>query len=384
MKKIITLLIVFVILLSNSNVVHAQEKEDFDLAINDVILGIDDAEFEKITELLNLELGKNFSLKEWILSFISGEFTINFSDLKALFSSLYSEVISSVSHIVIYIIFIGILSSFLNVINSKNNGKNAKYIIYYICYTLIITLTAGLVSKVISTAKNSIDDMCKTVDLCFPTLLALSEFSGGFGINVAKPLIASVSFFTTVICNKVFLPILSMTIVCVIVGNFSETVKLDSLKKTLLSLVKWLLGILTVVFTVVIAGQSIVNAQYSGMSFKVLKYATGSIIPIVGGFISGGLDVLFASAILVKNSLGLVLVIFIFFKVVSAGVTVLIVSFILKFAVSVSEPILDGRFCKLLNGVGEVFSYLTAVIFVCGFSYILVCFSIISSTALII
>ncbi len=384
MKKISLLLILIMFFCGSSTIVYAQEYENIDSTIDGVISGINEDDFVKITELLNLELNKNLSFKEWIISFINGEFSLNFNDFSRLFNTLYDNVVESVSHIVIYIIFIGILSSFLNIINSKNNGKSAKYIIYYICYTIVITLTVGLVSKVFSSAKTSIEDMSKTVSLCFPTLLTLGEFSGGFGINIAKPLIGGVSFFTSVITNDIFLPILSITLVCVIVGNLSDTVKLESLRKTLLSFLKWCLGILTVVFTVVIAGQSIVNAQYSGISFKVLKYATGSIIPIVGGFISGGLDVLLSSAILVKNSLGLILVIFVFFKVLSAGITILLVSFIIKFTVSVAEPILETKYCKLLSGVSEVFSYLTAVIFMCGFSYILVCFSIISSTALII
>ena len=384
MKKIIVLLLIFLVICLPKNIVFAEDKPNIDSALEEVISGIDEKDFTEITELLNIKFNENLSIKDWVILFISGEFSLTLKDVSELLSSLYNDVITSVSTIVVYIIFIGVFYSIINIINSKNNGKSAKYIIYYICYAVVITLSSGLVFKVFDTAKNSITDMSKVVDGCFPIVLSLNEFLGGFGVNIIKPLTGVVSFFTSVLTINLFLPLLSTSIVCVVVGNLSETIKLDSLKKTILSFIKWVLGIITVVFTVVIAGQSVVNSQYSGISFKVLKYATGSMIPIVGGFISGGLDVLLSSAILVKNSVGLILVIYVFLNVLSAGVTVLIVSFILKFAVSVAEPILDGRFCKLLNGIGEVLSYLTAVIFICGFSYILVCFSLISTTALII
>jgi stage III sporulation protein AE len=138
------------------------------------------------------------------------------------------------------------------------------------------------------------------------------------------------------------------------------------------------------VFTIVLTAQGIVNMQYNGLSFKILKYATGSLIPIVGGFVSGGLDLLLSSAVLVKNSFGLIVVIYVIFHSVGSGVVILIVSFLLKFIISLAEPLLDNKFVLLINGVCEIFNYLTAVIFICGFAYVLVCFSIINSTALII
>ena len=245
-------------------------------------------------------------------------------------------------------------------------------------------LCVRLIDVVFSTSFSSIEKMANTVDVAFPTLLTLSEFSGGFGSGIFKPMSYIVSLLSSTIIKNVFFPILQATATCVVVGNLSNAVKLDSLKKSLLSLIKWSLGIITILFTVFLTAQSFVNMQYNGISFKILKYATGSIIPIVGGFISGGMDVLLSSAILVKNSFGLMLVFYVLLTVGSAGFTVLVISFILKFAVSVCEPILDERFVKLLNGIGEVFSSLTAVIFVCGFSYALVCFSLINSTALIL
>ena len=247
-----------------------------------------------------------------------------------------------------------------------------------------MVLTSQMVSTVFYSAKETIISMSKTIDGCFPLLITLSDFSGGFGTTLVKPLTGVVSLISSVLCSQVLLPLLSTCLIAVVIGNFSTTVKLDSLKKSLLSLVKWILGIITVVFSVVITAQGIVNSQYNGLSFKILKYATGSIIPIVGGFISGGLDVILSSAVLVKNSFGLILVFYVLFSVIGAGLSVLIVSFLIKFAVSICEPLLDASVVKLLNGIGEVFSYLTAVILLCGFSYVLVCFSIINSTALII
>ncbi len=384
MKKIIFLFVIIISIYFNFTTVRAEEYGDFDGAIEDILEVIDEADFEEITKILNENLSSSKTLKEWIILFLTGDGGLDISLILSLFNLSFQGVISSVGRLLIYVLFIGILCGIVNIINSKNNDNNEQNIINFILYCLVVTLSSQIISTVFSSTRESIENMTKTVDGCFPLLITLSEFSGGFGTALFKPITAVVSLISGVLCKEIFLPILSTTAICVIVGNISTTIKLDALKKSLLSLVKWILGIVTIVFTIVITAQGIVNMQYNGMSFKILKYATGSIIPIVGGFISGGLDVLLSSAVLVKNSFGLIIVFYVFFKVISTGATILIVSFLLKFAVSVAEPLLDGRVVKLLTGIGEVFSYLTAVIILCGFSYVLVCFTIINSTALII
>lgn len=384
MKKIFTISIILIIFSTCFVKVCAKENNDFDGAINEVISGIDEENFKEITEYLNGVFNQNLSFKDILISFLTGDSGPSFNQIIKAFTGLFSDVIDGVKDVLRYVLFIGIFCTLLNIINSKNDGNNSKNVIYFICYSLVLMLCVRLIDVVFSTSFSSIEKMANTVDGSFPTLLTLSEFSGGFGSGIFKPMSYIVSLLSSTIIKNVFFPVLQATATCVVVGNLSLAVKLDSLKKSLLSLIKWSLGIITILFTVFLTAQSFVNMQYNGISFKILKYATGSIIPIVGGFISGSMDVLLSSAILVKNSFGLMLVFYVFLTVGSAGFTVLIISFILKFAVSVCEPILDERFVKLLNGIGEVFSSLTAVIFVCGFSYILVCFSLINSTALIL
>ena len=384
MKKLFVILAILILFFSSLYNVYAEENKDFDSAISDVISGINEEDFKDITDYLNEILNQNLSFKDILISFLTGDGGLSFNQIIASISGSFTGIISSVKEVLTYVLFIGIFCTLLNIINCKNNGNNDKNAIYFICYSLVVVLSVKLIDVVFSTSYLAIEKMIKIVDGAFPTLLTLSEFSGGFGSSVFKPMSYIVSVFSSAIVNSLLFPILKASATCVIVGNLSTTVKLDNLKKSLLSFTKWSLGIITIAFTVFLTAQSFVNMQYNGISFKILKYATGSIIPIVGGFISGGMDVLLSSAILVKNSFGLMLVFYVFLSVGSAGFTVLIISFILKFAVSVCEPILDERFVKLLSGIGEVFSSLTAVIFICGFSYVLVCFSLINSTALIL
>ena len=169
-----------------------------------------------------------------------------------------------------------------------------------------------------------------------------------------------------------------------LIGNLSDVIKLDSLNKNLLSLLKWILGILTVLFTCFVTVSGIVNAGYNGASVKVLKYATGSLIPIVGSFLSGGVDVFLTSAILLKNSVGFMAVLYLIITVFGSGVLILMVSFLIKLVISICEPIADKKFVSAVMGITDIFNYLAGLVFLSGFMSFLTIICLITSTATVI
>ncbi len=388
MKRVVlVVIIVFISLLINVKPVNAQEidkNESFDESINEILLGINEDDFAELTVFLNDLFNGNKTLKEWVVAFLTGEETVDLDNIKKFLSGAISNVLTSVLEIVCYVLFIGITYTISNIIICKKSDNYEYNIIYFICYSVVVTLFVFVVSKVFESATESVNKMTKTIEVVFPLLITLGEFCGGFGVGLFKPITAVSSFLSSVLFSNFYIPIISTCFLCVIVGNISSTFKLNSLSKTLLSLIKWTIGIITIVFSIVLASQSLVNSQYNGLSFKIFKYATGSMIPIVGNFISGGLDTLISSAIIVKNSFGLILVLYLIFIAIRSGITILLTSFILRFFISLSEPILDNKFITLTNGVCEVLNVLSATVFISAFSYILVSLTVMNSTSLII
>ena len=124
--------------------------------------------------------------------------------------------------------------------------------------------------------------------------------------------------------------------------------------------------------------------QYNGASVKILKYATGSLVPIVGGFLSGGVDVLLSSVLLIKNSVGLIAVIYLLLYVGSSGISLLLFSFAIKFVSSLCEPIIESKFLTCITKITDVFNLLSSLIFICGYVFILVVLSFISVTGAVI
>lgn len=387
MKKfcILTLLIITILLTANLNfnVVSAKENS-IDESISEILNGIDENVFIEINDVINSFFKDDLSFKERIVKFLTGEVNVDFNLLKDFIFLRFKTLFNQVVKILCYLLFIGIISTILNIILSKNGDNIENCTIFYIFYILAIGSTATLISQFVYSTESLISNLSGTTEILFPIMFAISSLCGNFGVSLYKPLTCFIAYFSSVISRNYLLPLLIFGSIMMVLGNLSQNIKISGLSKTVFSFYKWCIGIICVLYTVILGIQGIVNTSYNGISVKILKYATGSIIPIVGGFLSGGIDVMLSSAILIKNSVGLLSVIYLIITIGGSAISYVITSFIIKFGASICEPVLDKRFYNFLIGVGDVINYLASIIFLCGYMYFITVIGFIFSTISVI
>ena len=384
MKKllIIPLFVIIFLKFVPLNVVYA--NDNYDAIINDVISSIDYNSFKDITTFLNEIFNTNLSLKDMIISFFNGELNLNVNTIFKVLTSGVGRFINDFSPLICYVLFLGILCNISNIIICKNNDNIENSTIFYICYATCVALITKLLYEVVNYSVTVIENIANLLEVVFPVMFSLSGLVGNFGVTLFKPFTAVISLFTTSIVNNFFIPLIMIISACVIASNLSKNLSLNALIKNLFSLFKWSIGIFTLIFSALVTTQGFVNMQFNGASVKVLKYATGSLVPIVGGFLSGGVDVLLSSVLLIKNSVGLITVLYLIFYVASAGISILLFSFIIKFCLSLCEPIIDVKIQNCTTKITDVFNLLASLIFICGYIFIIVVISFISVTISVI
>ncbi len=380
--QFLILLIIFPFTL-NFNVALAKSN-NFDESINDILNGIDDSIFIEINDVLNEFFNDDLSFKDRIVKFLTGEANFNLTSIKNYIFSRFNDLFKSVLKVLCYLLFVGTISKILNIILSKNEDKIENNTIFYIFYILAVTSATAFISTFILNVNSTINLMTKSSEVLFPLMFSISSLCGNFGVSLYKPLTCFVSYFSSVILSNYLLPLIVFGSTMMVLGNLSENIKISGLSKTVFSFYKWCIGIISILYTVILGVQGIVNGSYNGISIKILKYATGSIIPIVGGFLSGGIDVMLSSAILIKNSVGLLSVIYLILTMGGTAISYIITSFIIKFGASICEPILDRRFYNFLIGVGDVINYLASIILLCGYMYFITVIGFIFSTISVI
>ena len=90
-------------------------------------------------------------------------------------------------------------------------------------------------------------------------------------------------------------------------------------------------------------------ATYDGVTMRTAKYAASSLVPMVGGMVSGTMDTMLGCALLVKNAAGLAAILLTMSVVLMPVLRLVAQMFLLRLASALAEP-LPGRACRRCSG----------------------------------
>lgn len=332
-------------------------------------------DIEKILSSLNSSESEIFgdnSFRGKVESIINGSFANGQSSIFTAIVNLVFDDILKFIPLLASIIVIAIICGFVSNIRSENNSKSVGDIIHFVCYGIIIVLVMTGVVNLIKVASNSINSIKGQMEIVFPILLTLMTAIGGSAsVAVYQPAVAFLSSFIMQIFVSVLMPIFIFMLVFTIVSNLTSTVKLEKFTKFFGSTYKWIVGTIFTVFMAFLAIQGITASSYDGVSIRTAKYAIRSYIPLLGGYLSEGFDVIMASSMLIKNAVGASALILMFSSIISPIIQIIVFSLVLKLASAILEPLTDSRISDFIYSIGKTLSLLVTMIIGVAFMYLI-------------
>ena len=206
----------------------------------------------------------------------------------------------------------------------------------------------------------------------FPVLLTLmTAAGGGSSVKIYQPAVGILAGGISFVFVSVLLPIVSIMFVLNVVSNLSDNIKLEKFKDLFNSVFKWVIGFIFTVFMAYLAVQGITAATIDGVSIRTAKYAIKNYVPMLGGYISDGFEVVMASSMLLKNGIGLAALFLLLATILIPLFSIVVLSFALKLVSALTEPISDKKFSSFLLGVSKVLNMLIVVLLGCGLMYFL-------------
>ncbi len=320
-------------------------------------------------------------LKDKIYALISGDFGTDYSDVfSAVAASVFDGLdglLSTFCVICAITILCGILSQF----KSSFSEKSTAQLIFFVGYAAVLVLILTSLSAVIEDCFSTVTSMQKQMQAAFPVLLTLIATSGGsVSVAVYQPAVLFLSEIIVEIVSGVVFPLAVLICVLDMAGNMSGEIKLKNFGALAKSIIKWVLGISLTVFTVFLTVQGITSATYDGFSFRAAKYAIGNTVPIIGGFLSGGLDMLVAGSVLIKNSLGSCCILLFAAVIAVPLIQLAVYNLFLKLSAAVTEPVGDNRITGFLASLSATVNYFTAGLLCVGFMYFMTLILLICSS----
>lgn len=350
-------------------------SEDLNNSIIDELNEIDFSALNGVVEEFQNNSTNIFSIdniKSKIYSIISGENAVSYSSFFASVFSIFVDLIVKYLPMLSLIVAIGVISNLLNGIKSKFNEKSTSGLIHFVCFLAVVVLTIGMISSISKTSVSSVNSMVSQMNAIFPILLTLMIGIGATAsAGVFQPIVAIISTYVADFFTYLILPLFMVSFVFGIINNLSDNIKLDKFNSFISSLFKWCVGLIFTLFFAVFTIQGISAGTFDSLSIRTTKYTIKSYIPIMGGYLSDGMDLILSSTILIKNTVGLVGILMIISTIISPLIEIVVFSLLLKLVSAILQPMGNNKTSNFLMSTSKSITMLSSCIIAVGFMYLI-------------
>ena len=208
------------------------------------------------------------------------------------------------------------------------------------------------------------------MNVSFPILLTLMAGIGGaVSVKAYQPSVALLSGGVIEIVTNVILPMFIFSFVFSLVSNLSKNLRLTKLTDFFKSGTNTILVVTFTLFTAFLSIQGLTAGTFDSISIRAAKFATKSYVPILGGYLSDGFDLILASSVLIKNSVGIAGLLLLICTILSPILQILSFSLGLKFVSAIIEPVTDERITSFMSSVSKHINMLMVAILAVAFMY---------------
>lgn len=381
-KNIICCLIILALCsifsISFPKTVYAEEVSTQDQLQENIDSQLNNIDFSNLDEIINSlicessQLFDSSNFREKITEILNGEFTGGFAEIFSFILNSLFDVLLEYMPFLASILAIAVLGSILHSLKSGFAGKATGEVINFVLIGIIVILCANVLKEVVLLTTNTINLIKDQMEIIFPILLTLMSAMGGtVAVKVYQPAVAVLCSIIVQIFSSIILPLFTASSIFNIVGNISSSIKLNKFVDFFSSLTKWVIATSFTIFLAFLSLQGITASMFDGISIRTAKFAVRSYIPILGGYLSDGFDLILASSLLIKNAIGVGGLVLLISCILIPVLKIVILGFGLKLVSAIIEPICDNKVTNLTSSISKSLNILTASILAVAFMYFL-------------
>ena len=355
------------------NADNSEAEKDLGENVEEIVDNLDLAELEaylaQLAESQKAVIGFG-SIKNRIKAVINGNLSNDYGSFISYMASILGINVLSYLPVIAAVIAIAVAYNIMSSLRGKFASDSVQNIVYFACVSLLMVILFTQMFAMIGTVKQFVSDLQKQMSIFFPVLLTLMTAIGaGSSVAVYRPGVAILASGISELIIVFILPAFIFSVVLTAVGNLSDGVKLGKLSDFFSGSSKWLLGTAFFLFSAFMAVQGITASVYDGVSIRTAKFAISKYVPIIGGYLSDGLNLVMSGSVLVKNALGTTAIVLLFVSVLPVIIQVLVLNLSLRFAGAVIEPFGDGRMSALVTNLGKNLTLLISIVLAIAFLY---------------
>lgn len=243
----------------------------------------------------------------------------------------------------------GILSGILKVVSDAFKSEEANLAGFYACFAVMAITALDIFAEVVGYGTQVITNLSDFITKLEPVFIGLLVSSGAITQAAAfHPVITSCVYVMSLVIDNCILPLTCFSATLAIVNNLSGRLELGTLNKLLQSVARWILvGILTI-FSAILTFYGIASGSFNTVATKGIKFAVGSLVPVVGGLLSDTVETVLSGAGLLKNAVGTAGMITVITIAALPLIKIWSLMMLLKLCAGICEPFSDKRIINML------------------------------------
>lgn len=294
---------------------------------------------------------------------LSGKLDLNpVSLINALISGLWSE-IAGLGGFIKTVIITSILSGIIKVIADSFESREVSSAAFYACFSIMSVAALEVFSDVVGYGCDVIGGLCDFITKLEPVFIGLLVSAGAITQAAAfSPIISLSVYVMGVVVDNCVLPLTYFSAMLAIVNNLSGRVELGTLNKMIQSFSRWILvGVLTV-FSAILTFYGFTQSALNTVASKGIKFAVGSMVPVVGSLLSDTVDTVISGAGLLKNAVGTAGMITVVVISSAPIIKIWVMMMLLKLCASLTEPFSDKRVTNMLINMSDTVTGIFAMV----------------------
>lgn len=234
-------------------------------------------------------------------------------------------------------------------------------------YSTVVLLLGNSMLHAKDLAEGAIDGMVATLNGVEPALLTASLATGSLG--TATGMGTTFLLATTIVSNGIkafFLPAACLLAAFSVVDNLSTELSISNLVDFIKKVVLWGLGLVMTVYLALLSVQGFLTTAEETAARKTAKFATGSLVPIVGQYLSDSFDAVASSASLIHSTTGTGAMIAILTLCLAPALELLLIAGLLQLTSALTQPVAEPRVNKCIGAVATAISLMAGLVAVCA------------------
>ncbi len=288
--------------------------------------------------------------------------------------------LGGIRQILIYILVLGVVSALFAEFSDLFAGEQIAQAGFYFLYLFLMVILTKVFLFVSEVASGAVENIVLFIQLFIPTYtIAVGAAQGTAAAAYYYQLMLLLAYLVESFLNKVLIPLIySYVMLALLNGLWSEeklSLLLDFIAKGVGFALKVSLGTVTGLSFV----QAVIVPVASGLRISAMRKAI-SAIPGIGGVAEGMTELMLGSAVLIKNSMGVLLLVLIAGACILPLLKILVVTGVVKLGAAVTGIVSDKRISACTDRVGEGCFLLLRCVFTAVALFVIV-IAVISYTA---